>query len=134
MDKLCGKCGKRKDVSLFSKNSKQADGLQTRCKECMAEYSKKYYRRDRAKRVKTNRDNRAIRRKYLFDYKSSHPCVVCGMSDPRCLDFHHRESGDKDSELSLAVARCWSFERIDAEIAKCDVVCSNCHRIIHWDD
>lgn len=134
MPKLCGKCNKVKEEILFSKNKNKSDGLQTHCKECMSKYSKAYYRKDRSKRVKANRENRAIRRKYLFEYKSNHPCVLCNFDDPRCLDFHHRESEDKDTELSTAVARCWSFDRINAEIAKCDVVCSNCHRIIHWED
>ena len=58
-------------------------------------------------------------------------CIACGESDPACLDFHHRDSSKKDADLSVAVAH-WSIRRLKIEMAKCDILCSNCHRKLHW--
>ena len=73
---------------------------------------------------------KSLRRK-LIDYKISRPCK-CGEGHPACLDFHH-VSGDKDLEISNAVREGWAWERILSEIAKCILLCSNCHRKLHYE-
>ena len=58
-------------------------------------------------------------------------CSVCGGEyPPVCLDFHHRNPSEKEAGMGRLALR--KPEDILAEIAKCDVVCSNCHRKIHW--
>lgn len=57
-------------------------------------------------------------------------CIKCGETDPHCLDFHHRDPSQKITEVSLAIAR-WSLKRIQQEMDKCDLICSNCHRKLH---
>jgi hypothetical protein len=59
-------------------------------------------------------------------------CIKCSEDHPACLEFHHRNPSEKDFLISQAVAKC-SLKRIQAEIAKCDVLCSNCHRKLHWE-
>lgn len=55
------------------------------------------------------------------------PCADCGESYPYyVMDFDHQR--DKDFMLSQAPTKQVSWKRIDEEIAKCDVVCANCHR------
>jgi hypothetical protein len=56
------------------------------------------------------------------------PCVDCGETfPPECMDFDHiPERGPKLFNISCAGSR--RPENVLAEIAKCDVVCSNCHR------
>jgi hypothetical protein len=44
------------------------------------------------------------------------------------MDFDHREGEEKAGTIASQVCN-WSWEKIKAEVAKCDVVCSNCHRI-----
>jgi hypothetical protein len=57
------------------------------------------------------------------------PCADCGGSFPDCaMDFDHRNPDEK----SFAISHKRSLahrEDVIAEIAKCDVVCSNCHRV-----
>ena len=54
-------------------------------------------------------------------------CVDCGFNaHPAALDFDHVR-GDKFSDVSRMLTYSW--ERILSEIAKCDVVCANCHRL-----
>ncbi len=60
------------------------------------------------------------------DLAKNVPCADCGgQFPPECMDFDH-VSGDKVGDLS----NMWSFgeARLIAEIAKCELVCANCHR------
>ena len=68
-------------------------------------------------------------RMFADHYKSQHPCVDCGYSDIRALQFDHRDRGKKLMAVSDLVKRASSIERIKIEIAKCDVRCANCHFI-----
>lgn len=68
--------------------------------------------------------------KSLIAQEKNKPCADCGNSFPTCcMDFHHLF--DKKFEIG----RCIHFglKRLKAEIAKCVVICSNCHRIRHSD-
>lgn len=65
----------------------------------------------------------------MLHYLDSHPCVDCGEVDPIVLEFDHLPEFEKRFEIGRAVTgstRSWAA--ILAEIAKCDVVCANCHR------
>lgn len=54
----------------------------------------------------------------------------CGGSFPGCaMDFDHRPGEIKLFTIARAVAESQSRGAIEAEISKCDIVCSNCHRI-----
>ena len=61
-------------------------------------------------------------------YLADHPCVDCGESDPRCLEFDHRDPGTKTANVATLVQRAGAWKVILAEIEKCDVRCANCHR------
>ena len=53
------------------------------------------------------------------------------MADPRVLDFDHVRGVKKHNVSDLkSMHFCW--ETIQAEIEKCDVRCSNCHRIKNY--
>src|SRR6266581_8569202 len=55
------------------------------------------------------------------------PCMDCGQVVPaHVMDFDHRDG--KESEISVLV-NTLSVRRLVAEMAKCDVVSANCHRI-----
>jgi hypothetical protein len=57
------------------------------------------------------------------------PCADCGGTFPQeCMDFDHiDERGPKLFNLSNSGTR--RLEAVLAEIAKCDVICANCHRV-----
>ena len=58
-------------------------------------------------------------------------CVRCGFSaHPECLDFHHRDPASKTFTISKKVGDV-KHETLLAEIEKCDVLCANCHRMVH---
>jgi len=56
-------------------------------------------------------------------------CVDCGSSDIRVLEFDHVR-GTKIASVSSMVRRGRALSIIQAEIAKCDVRCRNCHAIV----
>lgn len=57
------------------------------------------------------------------------PCIDCRNSFPYfVMDFDHRDGANKVADINLLV-HSLSWARLEAEIKKCDLVCSNCHRI-----
>lgn len=66
--------------------------------------------------------------KYIQDMKSNTPCMDCKISYPYyVMDFDHVR-GRKQKNVSELISTL-SKKKIDLEIAKCEIVCSNCHRI-----
>lgn len=56
--------------------------------------------------------------------------MMCGITDPRVLDFHHKKGEDKLFTIA-SFRRAVSFSKVQVEIEKCEIVCANCHRILH---
>lgn len=78
------------------------------------------------KNVRQN-DSRAARLAKVAEFKSL-PCMDCGNTFPsECMDFDHVKPGKIERVSQLA----WngSMQAVLDEIAKCELVCSNCHRI-----
>ncbi len=68
------------------------------------------------------------RRVYVHAIKLERGCMDCGYrSHPSALDFDYRPGEVKVFNICSNVQRSWAV--IETEIAKCDVVCANCHRI-----
>ncbi len=76
-------------------------------------------------RAKCKNRNRQI----VIEHLQNHPCVDCGITDIRVLEFDHVR-GKKLGNISWAVQQTWSKERLLDEISKCEVRCCNCHRIV----
>lgn len=70
------------------------------------------------------------RRREIIDAIKSRPCVDCGGAfPPCCMDFDHRDASSKVDIIAKLGSFPGGFEALKDEIAKCDVVCANCHRI-----
>lgn len=97
-----------------------------------ADYQRAYYERNREKvkrqAAAANKRKRESHRQRIREYLLAHPCVDCGEADPVVLEFDHRVPADKSFCISSKVSVTWRWELIEAEIAKCDVRCANCHR------
>lgn len=58
------------------------------------------------------------------------PCADCKRCYPACvMDFDHLPGTRKVNSVSAMVTLLCPWEKIMAEIRKCELVCSNCHRI-----
>jgi len=155
MKKICSRCGDRKILEEFVKDKNRPDGRASRCLLCERErvkawgktprgkaynssynasrpkapkqsYDRSRYENDRAKFIA--KAQRHYEEKSAFiDSLKSHPCLDCERSlPPVCMDFDHVR-GVKKFKISRMVT-C-TQEVILAEIAKCDLVCANCHRL-----
>ena len=102
------------------------------CKHCQTEFepdgNRKVFCSFRCKRLHNVLLNRYRVKKELIEAAGA-TCVRCGFSDPRALQFHHRDPSQKEFKLSADV--CKSKERMIAEAQKCDLLCANCHQIEH---
>lgn len=68
--------------------------------------------------------------KYLISLKEKNPCTDCRQYySYYVMDWDHiPDKGVKIDRLANMVYRC-SLKKIMEEIAKCELVCSNCHRV-----
>lgn len=95
-------------------------------KEQQLAAQRKHYANNKEYYANRNVERKAVIRDYIRAAKNV-PCMDCGVIYPYyVMDFDHR--GDKEFDISLAVGRGMSLQRIQLEIDKCDVVCANCHR------
>lgn len=95
------------------------------------------YRRKWYARNKDSEKQHVLRRKkkiiaWFEEYKKNLSCEICGENHPAVLDFHHKISSTKESEIPFLVYNGYSLEKIKREIVKCQVLCSNCHRKFHY--
>jgi hypothetical protein len=124
--KRCPRCDVVKALTEFTPKGK---GRQSYCRPCVAAYFQEYYRKNKAVYVASaNRFHKKI--KALLRSAKDKPCADCGQMYPYyVVDFDHREREQKVCNLAdLHARRRLSLDKIQAEIAKCDVVCANCHR------
>lgn len=71
-------------------------------------------------------EQRTTRKILMVEYKGG-KCFRCGYNKCiKALDFHHRNASEKTFNISGNHTRSW--DRIKAELDKCDLLCANCHR------
>jgi hypothetical protein len=125
----CGRCGQLKPIAQFAwrrRRKRQRDNI---CAPCRAAYGREHYLANRQKYIdaeaRRKRERAETRTKYLIEFFRSNPCSDCGETDPVVLEFDHLR--DKRFEVTNQFAsRNW--QEILDEIAKCEVVCANCHK------
>lgn len=79
------------------------------------------------------RRNRDKRRQRVIEAKDR-PCQDCGVPYPvAVMHFHHRPGEMKVDTMSNLV-RGKGMRAIEDELAKCDVLCANCHTLRHIAD
>lgn len=122
----CRKHGK-KDL-VYLKNGR------VKCRICQREYQREHYK----KKSKYYQKRAAIRQKYLYDFvnriKKLKRCENCGEDRWWVLDFHHRKGYDKINSIGQMCSDGGSLHKIKEEIRKCEVLCANCHRDLHYQE
>lgn len=66
--------------------------------------------------------------------KSESKCSFCDCIKMECLDFHHIEDNKEQGIGAMIRDKNVSIEQLEAEIKKCIILCSNCHRTLHAND
>lgn len=98
------------------------------CKACRRDYDAAYYRQRRDLLVAQKRQ-RAVEHVAWMRTRKAGPCADCGgQFHPAAMTFDHLPGSVKRSNIAT-LARRHSRAVVEAEIAKCELVCANCHAV-----
>lgn len=75
-------------------------------------------------------ESKARKRAYL-DTLRQQGCSCCGMRDIECLDFHHLNPAEKRKTIAVMTQNGTAMRVLVQEVAKCILLCANCHRKVH---
>lgn len=126
----CDRCGELKALAEFAWRRKNGAQRQDNyCRACRTQYQREHYEKHKELYVersgRRNKQLAAERAKYMVELFRTRPCADCGETDPLVLEFDHLV--DKKFNVGAGM-RERSLQSVRDEIAKCDVVCANCHR------
>jgi len=114
ISKYCPRCKTNKSIAEFH-NRRNGKGKSTYCKICT---SNQTLERQRALKIKA------------IEYLGG-KCMHCGITGlPVIFDFHHRNPSQKEFTIGKS-GKLKSLDNVKAELDKCDLLCSNCHRLEH---
>ena len=131
--KVCPKCKIEKLDLEFNKKKTSKDGLSSYCKECNKENLKLHYKNNKDYYYNKSRTYLKKVQKWFTDYKETLKCNRCPESRPWVLDFHHLDPKEKEGAISTMINTS-SRKKILEEIDKCEILCSNCHRDLHYQE
>lgn len=113
--RTCSKCGTVHD--------------KRQCPECRARWIREHpLSPDRRKELAAQQRARLAERRAFIRQVKQEPCTDCGGRFPWYVtEFDHRDGrGDGPTIAQMTSA---SLVRLREEMAKCDLVCANCHRV-----
>lgn len=112
--------------SLSGRNLYVTPDGRSECKKCSALRSRLWRSRHPAQ-TKALAEGQRLKKLAVVQAKKNVPCADCGqIFPPVVMDFDH--IGEKSFTISGRIS-ARSIEGLLAEIAKCEVVCANCHRL-----
>ncbi|QKY21270.1 HNH endonuclease [Halolamina sp. CBA1230] len=121
------------NVSTGSRVGPPPEGVDDDVRERWAELSvdQRWHYRNREWNTERTLNRRAELQSWVDERSADAGCARCGESAPACLDFHHRDPGEKSRSVSRLIVDGVSRERLREEMEKCTVLCANCHRKEH---
>lgn len=126
--KACITCGERKLVSNFRWRDESLAYRVNKCSACDKENRLQVYQKKKGLFLANNKRAQAKLRKLLNELKAG-PCMDCHNNyPPYVMDLDHRDPATKVAKVSSLVFD-GSRNLLIAEVAKCDLICANCHRI-----
>lgn len=132
--KVCPGCNRKLPATteFFFRDRRTKSGVTCRCKTCLRAYADKY-NKEHPEWAKENRKKQKIRankkcRDLIKKLKTENSCVDCGkFYHFSVMDFDHVR-GEKKFNICRLDNR-GAFQQLLKEIEKCEIVCSNCHRL-----
>lgn len=130
--KVCSKCNQIKTISEFTKNKAKKDGYNNYCKDCNKEYQKIHYDNNKDYYINNKNNRKRFIKEFIDRVKKRSKCSNCSETDIACLDFHHLNDSSKSFNISKSTQLGTSIKVLKEELRKCIVLCSNCHRKLHY--
>ncbi|MDS0282525.1 homing endonuclease associated repeat-containing protein [Haloarcula onubensis] len=93
----------------------------------------RWHYKNRAWNTERSLQRRAEIRAWANDIKATAGCARCSEDDPACLDFHHIDEDEKAEQITTMISYGYGRDKILDEMAKCEVLCANCHRKEHFE-
>lgn len=129
----CGTMIKNKDH--YGRNKSYVNGHNNRKYEKPNQYKLEYYHKHREERQAYKSIYGRKRKEKLIILKGG-KCSLCGIEydgeNSAIFDFHHRDKRNKTFLLNTNNLIRYSWGKILSELDKCDLLCSNCHRLTHF--
>lgn len=123
----CNRCGIEKEIAEFSFRHKDRNIHRLECKECFAPFTHKHYLKNKGLIYGRFVSHRRRIRQWVTELKNK-PCTDCGVVyPPAVMEFDHLPEFTKVDSISSLIADGRNIKRIKAELAKCELVCANCH-------
>ncbi len=94
------------------------------------EYRRKWYKENSLGQRNSVKRRKKKVQEWFMKYKSNLSCSKCGENHPATIDFHHK--GKKENQVAQMAHWGYAIENIKKEIDKCQILCANCHRKVHW--
>ena len=131
--KKCKTCNEDKDLDEFHKDKARKDGLKGSCKMCAGSKAKNWRRnnrtRDSRSAIARKKKYRDRNQSFIANYLKENPCVSCGEANIVVLEFDHlRDKKHNLCSMVSGVPTGYSLHTIKEEVAKCQILCSNCHK------
>lgn len=153
--KTCTTCGEDKSTLEFYKNKGGKYGVASVCAPCARIKAAEYYKDnrqkaiqatvrsrerrlasgdDRSDEINTTKHRQRRRKREAIVYKGG-ACVDCGgVFHQAAFDFHHVDPSTKLYNVATRLGRGASIELCKEELDKCVLLCSNCHRVRHYNE
>ncbi len=127
--KTCSVCGQLKPLEEFYARKIVSDGKRSECKTCNKQKRNEFNNTivGKEKAIASREKYITFKTNQIYSLLNQNPCVDCGEKDILVLDFDHLPGSKKEFSIARGALR-HSWEKIKAEIDKCEVVCANCHR------
>jgi hypothetical protein len=94
---------------------------------------RRHYANHKERVAAKTRRHRIKKKAAWVAFKKTLSCTKCGENHPATLDFHHVIKDPSNKKINKLISQnAWAV--IPAELAKCVVLCANCHRIHHHDE
>jgi hypothetical protein len=125
--KQCSSCLQNKPEDSYHKQTRVSGGLQSICKDCRKNLDAKLYKKNKKRRLIRARIVRHERQKWNIELKDGKECTDCRRAFPYYVLHWDHITNDKVTNVSKMIMQACSKEKILKEIAKCELVCANCH-------
>jgi hypothetical protein len=131
IQRLCTSCKNRQPIEDFHR---RGGGTQSWCKSCRKQYDAEYWQRTRVRRMHLRKQHRRRLVDWYRAMKEDAPCTDCGGAfHHAAMQWDHLPGRPKRREVSNMILTGFRRETILEEIAKCELVCANCHAVRTFD-